>query len=204
VPEQGDESAGLASAAADPARVTALLGDWRRGDAAARDRLLALLYADLHRLAARAMRQERSVHTLQATALLHEAYLKLQQLPAIRAEDRGHLLRFCAQVMRQVLIDHARTRARAKRDGGERVTLGGWDDAGVEAPLDVLALDQALAQLAAVDARKAQLVELKVFGGLDHHELEQVLGVSRATLDRDWRAARAWLADCLAEPGEQP
>jgi len=183
--------------------VTRLLADWREGDGGARDRLLGLLYDDLHRLAARAMRDERGAHTLQPTALLHEAYLKLRQLPAIRVEDRGHLLAFCAQVMRQVLIDHARSRSRAKRDGGERVTLSGWEGAGTSDAFEVLALDQALTQLASIDERKAQLVELKVFGGLDHHELEEVLGVSRATLDRDWRAARAWLGDCMGSTGNE-
>jgi len=187
---------------ADPQAVSLLLPRARAGDAEAADRLLSLVYDDLKAVAGRAMRRERPGHTLQTTALVHEAYLRLFRgsMPAIH--DRAHLLGIAARAMRQILVEHARGRLAAKRgDGRVAVPL---DEArvGVEAPsADVLALDEALDRLAGLDARQARVVELRHFGGLGVEEVGEALGISPATVKREWAVARAWLYRELSRPG---
>ncbi len=174
--------------------VTRLLGEARRGDPAALERVLPLLYTELHGIAAKHMRGERPDPTLQPTALVHEAFLRLADGAPASFEDRGHFLRTASQVMRRVLVDHARARNAAKRSSALRVTLdeaiAGRDDKIV----DMLVLDDALTRLAAAEPRWAQVVELRVFGGLEVPEVAEALGVSAPTVKRDWRFAKAWLA----------
>jgi RNA polymerase sigma-70 factor, ECF subfamily len=178
-----------------PSDVTALLLAWRSGDAQAGERLLPMVYEELHRQAARAMRREDEAHTLQATALVHEAYLRLVDQRRVEWKNRAHFFGVAAQAMRRVLVDHARGRLAEKRGGAmQRVTLG---DAGSEtstdAGLEVLALHDALERLAALDPEQARLVELRYFGGLGIDETAEALGVSSATVKREWAVARAWL-----------
>jgi RNA polymerase sigma factor (TIGR02999 family) len=180
--------------------VTGLLLAWRAGDAEAGERLLPAIYDELHRQAARAMRREDGAHTLQATALVHEAYLRLVDQRRVEWRSRAHFFGVAAQMMRRVLVDHARTRLAAKRGGAlQRVTLG---DVGAGASsddeLDVLALHEALERLAVLDPDQARLVELRYFGGLGIEDTAEALGVSPATVKREWAVARAWLRRELA------
>jgi RNA polymerase sigma factor (TIGR02999 family) len=180
-----------------PPDVTGLLLAWRDGDASAGERLLPAIYDELRRQAARAMRREDGAHTLQATALVHEAYLRLVDQRRVEWRSRAHFFGVAAQMMRRVLVDHARTRLAAKRGGAlQRVTLGdvgaGAEDAGSD-ELDVLALHDALERLAAFDPDQARLVELRYFGGLGIEDTAEALGVSPATVKREWAVARAWL-----------
>ena len=177
--------------------VTQLLLAWSDGDAAAVDNLLPLLYAELHRQAERAMRREGEQHTLQATALVHEAYLRLVDQHRVQWKNRAHFFGVAAQVMRRILVDHARGRLAEKRGGGaRRITL---DDANVGAPddsagdVDVLDLHEALERLAVQDAQQARVVELRYFSGLSIEETAVALDVSPATVKREWAVARAWL-----------
>ena len=177
-----------------PARdVTGLLAAWGKGDQGALDRLLPLVYAELRRIARNRLRHERSDHTLQPTALVNEAYLRLVGIKRIAWQNRAQFFAICAQLMRQVLVDAARAHRGAKRGGGSvRVT---FDEALVpveSAPADVIALDDALQALARVDERKSRVVELRFFGGLDGEETT-VLGVSTDTVSRDWKFAKTWL-----------
>jgi RNA polymerase sigma factor (TIGR02999 family) len=185
--------------------VTAALVDWGRGAAGAADRLLELIYPELHRIAERQMRRERAGHTLQPTALVHEAYLKLVDQSHVDWRNRAHFLSVAAQAMRRLLVDHARGRDRDKRGGG--ATLLELDSAAGEAGLavpghsvDLLALDQALERLAVLDPAQARLVELRFFGGLSVEEAAEALGISTATAGRDFRSARAFLARELGAP----
>jgi RNA polymerase sigma factor (TIGR02999 family) len=177
--------------------VTGLLLAWRAGDATAGEQLLPAIYDELHRQAARAMRREDGAHTLQATALVHEAYLRLVDQRRVEWRSRAHFFGVAAQMMRRVLVDHARTRLAAKRGGAlQRVTLSGIDagvDPTVSDELDVLALHDALERLAALDPEQARLVELRYFGGLGIEDTAEALGVSPATVKREWAVARAWL-----------
>jgi RNA polymerase sigma-70 factor (ECF subfamily) len=178
-----------------PQPVTELLRAWGAGDAAASEALISLVYGELRRQAGRALRREREGHTLQATALVHEAWLRLDGQHGVPWESRTQFLAVAAQMMRRVLVDHARTRQALKRGGGEtQVTLGEAVNA-VAAPdaVDVLALDDALARLAVVDPRKARLVELRYFAGLSIPETAAALGISLATAGREWAVARMWL-----------
>ncbi len=182
---------------ARPSDVTQLLQAWGAGDSAAGERLLPAVYAELHRQAARAMRRESSEHTLQATALVHEAYLRLVDQQRVVWRNRAHFFGIAAQVMRRVLVDHARERHAAKRGGGAPQLVLGEADA-VSAPaaedgVDILALHEALERLAALDPDQARLVELRYFGGLSIEETAEALGVSPATVKREWAIARAWL-----------
>lgn len=178
--------------------VTALLAKWRAGDESARDRLLASVYAELHRLAERAMHGDRPGHTLQATALVHEAYLRLVDAD-VPWEDRAHFYAVAARTMRRVLVDHARARARDKRGGdASAITLDEAVALSPARPADLEALDEALGRLAELDARKAKAIELHYFGGLSYEEVARVLQVAPATVHRDLRMARAWLHDTLA------
>jgi RNA polymerase sigma factor (TIGR02999 family) len=175
--------------------VTALLLSWSGGERSAADRLIPVVYDELRRQAARAMRREGPEHTLQTTALVHEAYLRLVDQRRVEWRNRAHFFGIAAEVMRRVLIDHARARLAAKRGGGgTRITLG--DAGAVSAPdvdADVLALHEALERLAGFDPDQARLVELRYFGGLSIEETAQALGVSPATVKREWVLARAWL-----------
>jgi RNA polymerase sigma factor (TIGR02999 family) len=175
--------------------VTDLLRAWASGDERALDALLPLVYDDLHRQARRYMRAQPSGHTLQTTALVHEAYLRLLGQSAVEWNGRGHFFLVAAKAMRSILIDHARARMAAKRGGASRV-VSLEDAGGVVEPedgVDVLALHGALERLAEVDARKSQLVELRYFAGLGIDEAAAVLCVSPATVKREWTTARAWL-----------
>lgn len=165
------------------------------GDPAATERLFALVYDELRGLAANLMRRERSGHTLQPTALVHEAYLKLVDQTRIQWEDRAHFFGIAARAMRQILVDHSRRHRAEKRGGGlERVTLEDDAAAAASSAFEVLDLDDALTRLAALDPRAARVVELRVFGGLTHDETAKLLGVSRRTVDGDWSMGRMWLA----------
>ena len=171
----------------------------RAGDRAALDELFPLLYAELHAMAGREMRGERTNHTLQPTALVNEAYLRLAGGNGATWRDRTHFLSAAARAMKHALVDHARAHDAQKRDGGLRVTLTDAN-VGVTDPsisLDFLALEDALAQLAEAEPRWAQVVELRFFGGLDVEETAEVLEISPITVTRDWRFAKAWLADKL-------
>ncbi len=184
------------------APITQWLASWREGDVEARDHLIASLYPELRRLAQGLFRNERGNHTLQPTALVNEAWLKLSGASALAVEDRRHLLAIAARLMREILIDHARRRDAAKRDGGERVTLSGLDVADTE--VDLVGLDGALEQLERIDAVKAKVVELRYFGGLGIEETALVIGQSPATVKRHWQAARTWLFNALEGPAAQP
>jgi RNA polymerase sigma factor (TIGR02999 family) len=177
--------------------ITALLRRWREGDAAAAGELMPLVYAQLRDIARRQLAGERAGHTLMPTDLVHEAYLKIRDAALPDAGDRVHFFAICARAMRQVLVDHERHRRADKRQGGERVTLSSFDPPDPNQAVDLLALDEALQELERLDARKAQVIELRVFAGLDFDEIAQVAGISRATLARDFRAARAWLYRAL-------
>ena len=182
---------------AAPGAVTELLRAWSDGDEGALERLMPLVEAELRRLARGYMGRERRGHTLQVTALVNEAFLRLTDARRLRWQDRAHFLGISARLMRRVLVDHARARGYQKRGGGaQRVTL---DDALVVSPepaldrVDLVALDRALEALAAVDARKSRVIELRFFGGLSVEETADVLHVSADTVKRDWRLAKLWL-----------
>jgi RNA polymerase sigma factor (TIGR02999 family) len=182
----------------DREEITLLLQAWSGGDGAAFDRLFDLLYPELRRAADRAMRGERAGHTLQPTALVHEAFLELLGQERARFRDRAHFLAVAAFVMRRILAEHARSRAAAKRGAG--VPIAGLERAatvatpGHEATFEeILAVAVALDRLEAVDARAAQVVVLRYFGGLSHEEIATALALSERTVKREWTAARAWL-----------
>ncbi len=192
---------------ADPARedVTILLGQLADGiDGAAASKLIPLVYNELRRLAGGYMRRERTDHTLQPTALVHEAYLKLVEQRNVNWQGRAHFFAIAAQVMRRILIDHARGHLREKRGAGERpVPL---DEALVFAPeqsLELVKLDESLERLAKLDARQSKIVELRFFGGLTVEQTAEVLGISPKTVKRDWSVAKAWLhGDLKANHGD--
>jgi RNA polymerase sigma factor (TIGR02999 family) len=174
--------------------ITALLHAWAGGAAGARDELMPLVYADLRRRAAAYMRRERRNHTLEPTALVHEAYLKLVDQRRAAWQNRGQFFGVASQMMRRILVDRARARRMAKRSGRwARVTLDEGAKAASPVSVDVLDLDAALTRLAAFDPRKCELAELRFFGGLSLEEAGEALGISLATAERDWQAARAWL-----------
>ena len=179
---------------AQPRTITRLLRAWSGGDAAASEQLLALVYGDLKQRARRQLRRERAGHTLQPTALVHEAYLRLLGQAEVDWRNRAQFLGVAAVMMRRVLIDHARAHAADKRGGAwTRVALDEEVAAGAAAQVDVLDLETALGELSAQDARQARLVELRVFGGLSFQDAGEVLGVSVTTAHREWTIARAWL-----------
>lgn len=186
------------SAQPDPT-VANLLTQAGRGDSEALSRLLDVVYAELRSIAAAQMRGERPDHTLQPTALVHEAYVRLVGSGSRSLGDRSHFVNAASRVMRRVLIDHARARNAAKRSGNLRVTLDEGIAGGVEPVVDVLSLDNALNRLAAVEPRWAQVVELRFFGGLEIAEVAALLEISTATVKRDWQFARAWLARELGD-----
>jgi RNA polymerase sigma-70 factor (ECF subfamily) len=164
------------------------------GEAAAAQELVPLVYDELHRMAAAFLRRESPAHTLQPTALVHEAFLRLVDQTRVQWKGRAHFMAIAAETMRRILVDHARARLREKRGGGRlRVTLQADLALSPERDEDVLALHDALERLAQLDARQARLVELRFFGGLDMAEVAEVLGVSKRTVESDWTMVRAWL-----------
>jgi RNA polymerase sigma factor (TIGR02999 family) len=176
------------------AEVTQLLQQWSGGRQEALDQLLPAIYGELKRLAGSYLRRERRDHTLQATALVHEAFLKLVDQRDVRWQNRAHFFGIAAQIMRRILVDHARAHAASKRGSGERPVA--LDEALVVAPapdVDLLALDEALTRLAAMDTQQSRVVELRFFGGLTMEETAEVLGISPATVGREWTLAKAWL-----------
>jgi RNA polymerase sigma factor (TIGR02999 family) len=179
---------------AAPHDVTTLLGEWSRGNRGALEQLLPMVYAELRRMAARQLRRERPGHTLQPTALVHEVYLRLVDQRRVDWHNRAHFFGVAAQVMRRILVDHARRQSAGKRgDGVPGVALEVARSAPAPNDIPVLALDHALGRLEAIDADLAKIVELRAFGGLTIEEAAHVLDVSPSTAKRDWRAARAWL-----------
>jgi RNA polymerase sigma-70 factor (ECF subfamily) len=180
---------------------TELLRAWSQGDESAREQLIPLLYGELHRLARRYMRQERADHTLQPTALVNEAYLRLIDINRIEWRNRTHFLALAAQTMRRILVESARNRQRQKRGGGAvRESIEDVEDLPKPEERDVIALSDALTGLAAFDARMSQVVELRYFGGLSVEETADVLNVSPETVMRDWKTAKAWLLRELRQP----
>ena len=172
--------------------VTQMLLAWGDGDEAARDALIPVVYEQLRRIARQYLRRERADHTLQTTALIHEAYLKLVE-QTVSWQNRNHFFGISARLMRQILVDHARARQRLKRGGQQyQISLTAADNEG-EQSRDLLALNEALETLAGVDPLRSQIVELRFFGGLTIEEAAQVMRVSTPTVERGWRAARAWL-----------
>ena len=190
----------------DPAHdVTLLLADWRRGDNDALEELLPVVYDELRRLASRYLRGERRDHTLQTHDLVHEAFLRLIDQRHVDWESRTHFFAISASMMRRILVDHARSRGYAKRGGDVRhLVLDDLDDLMADEDAEVVAVDEALKSLAAVDEEMARIVELRFFGGLKNDEIAAVLGVSNVTVRRRFRVAKAWLYRHLtgAEDGE--
>jgi RNA polymerase sigma factor (TIGR02999 family) len=186
-----------------PGAVTELLREWGDGNDGALEQLTPLVEAELRRLARGYMGRERRGHTLQTTALVNEAFLRLTDARHVRWQDRAHFLGISARLMRRVLVDHARTRGYRKRGGGaQRVTLSEGLVTSPEPALDVIALDRALEALEAVDVRKTRVIELRFFGGLSVEETAEVLHVSPDTVKRDWRLAKLWLLRQLEGEGK--
>lgn len=177
-----------------PKDVTRMLVDWSHGDQEALDRLMPLVYDELRRVAKRILRGESSGHTLQATALVNEAYLKLIQQHEVEWQNRAHFFAIAARLMRRILVDHARNHQASKRGGAAR-KLSLDEALGVPAAqaVDLIALEDALTELARLDPEQSRLVELRFFGGLTIEEVAEVLGVSPATVKREWNMAKAWL-----------
>lgn len=182
---------------------TQLLKAWRGGDLAARDRLVGMLYHQLHALADRQFGRERHEHTLQPTALVNEAYQRLVALERIEWQDRAHFIGVAARLMREILIDHARRHQAGKRDGGERVTLF-TNLPAQQAELDVLDLENALQRLEAIAPDKAKVVELRFYGGLSIEDTAEAMALSPATVKRHWQTARIWLFDALNQRDGAP
>lgn len=178
----------------EPIDVTNLLLAWNKGDSAALDRLAPLVYKDLRHLARRYMRSETAGHTLQPTALVHEAYVRLVNQNRVNWQNRAHFYGIAARIMRRILVDHARARGAGKRGAGlQRVTLVDSKTPTVSADIEVMALDEALRRLAVFDPQQERIVELRYFGGLTIDETAEVIGISTATVKREWTIAKAWL-----------
>jgi RNA polymerase sigma-70 factor (ECF subfamily) len=183
-----------------PHQITQLLIEWSNGDRAALDKLMPLVYDELRSLARHYMRQERADHTLQTTALVHEAYVRLIDYRKIRWQRRAHFFAIAAQLMRRILVDYARANGRIKRGGlALRVALDEGAILSEQRSVELIALDDALTKLAALDARKSQVVELRFFGGLNNAEVAEVLSVHPNTVIRDWDFAEAWLRREIGE-----
>ena len=174
--------------------VTKLLISWSHGDNESGDLLVPLIYGELRRLARRHLAGERNEHTLQPTALVNEAYMRLADLKRVSWQDRAHFFALASKSMRRILVDHARKHQSLKRGGAnQKISLDQAGDLALDQPPDLVALDEALSNLAAVDPRKALIVELRFFGGLTSTESAQVIGCSKVTIRRQWRLAKAWL-----------
>jgi RNA polymerase sigma-70 factor (ECF subfamily) len=180
----------VASSADD---ITGWLARWNEGDETALERVVPLVYQELHRLASRYMRGERSGHLLQTTALVNEAYLRLHDTNGIGWQNRNHFYAVAARAMRRILVDFARARNQQKRNGGRQVSLDDALPIGGDRSADIMALDDALTTLAKLDHRQSQIVELRFFGGLTEPDIARTLGVSPRTVSSEWRLARAWL-----------
>jgi RNA polymerase sigma factor (TIGR02999 family) len=175
-------------------QVTELLGRWRSGDRDALDSLIPLVYEELRRIAQHYLRNERPGHTLQSTALVHEAYVRLIRQDLPQWQNRAHFFAVAAQLMRQILVDHARAYRAGKRGGGVcNLALDDAEKGAQQVDVDIVALDDALKTLSAMDPQQGKVVELKFFGGLSIEDTAEVLGVSSSTVKRDWITARAWL-----------
>jgi RNA polymerase sigma factor (TIGR02999 family) len=180
--------------ASTPGGITQLLIAWNRGDQGARDELMPLVYDELRRLARAYLRRERPGHTLQPTALVNEAYLRLIDQSQVSWQNRAHFFGIAARLMRQVLVNHAEARRAAKRGGdAERISLNEVDRLAVDREVDLVALNEALKNLERIDPPQGQIVELRYFSGLTIEEVAEVMGVSAATVKREWATARAWL-----------
>lgn len=178
-----------------PENVTLLLKKWSEGDQSALEKLMPLVYSELRRLAGNYLRRERNNHTLQPTALVNEAYLKLIDQRRPRWQNRAQFYGVAAQLMRRILVDHARQNKAAKRGGSDqmRLSITSAGQLGEQPEIDLLALHEALEELKTFDEQQERIVELKFFGGLSIDETAEVLGVGHATVERDWKMARAWL-----------
>ena len=186
-----------------PPDVTALLDEWNRGNENALGELLPLVYAELRRVAARQLRRERASHTLQPTALVHEAYLRLTDQRQVDWKHRAHFYGVAAQIMRRILVDHARRRAASKRgDGLPCVSIDDAAEVAAASEMPIAALDAALDRLEKMDTELARVVELRAFGGLSIEEAAHALNVSPSTVKRDWRTAKAWLNREIASRSE--
>ena len=186
--------------AQDSHEVTQLLIQWSNGDKAALDKLMPLIYGELRQLARHYMKSERSGHTLQTTALVNEAYLRLINRKQVQWQNRAHFFAIAAQLMRSILVDHARSHAYAKRGGGARkIALDDAMAVSQQRATEVVALDDALKRLAEIDPQQSRIVEMKFFGGLTIEETAEVLGLSPATIKREWRTAKAWLYHELSQ-----
>jgi RNA polymerase sigma factor (TIGR02999 family) len=175
-------------------RITNLLLDWSKGDRNALDQLLPLIYSELRRMAASRLKWERKDHTLQPTALVHEAYLRMVNQRESNWKNRAHFFALASEIMRRILVNHARDRAAAKRGGhAQRISLSIAEESLKQNNVDVVALDLALNKLALQDSRKSRVVELKFFGGLTTEEIAEILQISHATVEREWTLSRAWL-----------
>jgi RNA polymerase sigma-70 factor, ECF subfamily len=175
-----------------PGHVTELLQHWKEGDPKALDALLPVVYQELRRLAHYYLQSERPGHTLQSTALVHEAYLRLVGSQVV-PQNRAHFMAVASRLMRQILVDYARSRAALKRDGGCQISLEAVEKMPINGDAELLALDHALKELSRLDERQGKIVEMKFFGGLSAPEISEALGISRTTVDRDWAVARVWL-----------
>jgi len=205
----GEEASKIVNEAAESAmsetpskEVTQLLAAWSNGDRSALERLLPLVEDELHNLAHRYMSQERENHTLQTAALVNEAYIKLIDQRVVHWQNRAHFFGIAAQIMRRILIDHARRHAAGKRGAGKTISLEDEAVVSDERAAELMALDDALTSLAQVDERKSRVVELRYFGGLSVEETAEVLGVSPDTITREWRRAKAFLRRELTQ--DQP
>jgi RNA polymerase sigma factor (TIGR02999 family) len=187
--------------AAPATNVTQLLLEWRGGNHAALDQLMPVVYDELRRLAQHYMKGERPEHTLQATALVNEAYLRMVDMK-VSWQDRAHFFAVAARLMRRMLVDHARGQHRAKREGGPKISLDDAGEVASETTGKLLALDEALTRLISFDQRKCEILELHFFGGLSNEEVAEALGISRATVQRELRMAKAWLRHELKNCGE--
>jgi len=180
--------------------VTQLLVAWGNGDENARDQLMPLVYTELHRLAHRHIKKERPGHTLQTSALVNEAFVRLVDQRDVNWQSRSHFFGIAAQMMRRILVDYARSRGYAKRGGNaQRVSLNEEMMITLQRSADVISVDEALTELATIDERKSRVVELKFFGGLSIEETAEVLGVSPGTVMRDWTLAKAWLRRAMSK-----
>jgi len=186
-----------------PSEVTRLLKEWSTGDSAALDQLIPIVYDELRAVAARYLRRERQGHTLQPTALVNEAYLRLIDQNQVQWQNRAHFVGVAAQMMRRILVDHAKNHNRVKRGGGTRkVTLDEALAVSDERADDLVELDEALTALEAFDKRKSRVVEMRYFGGLSVEETAEVLKVSEITVARDWKLAKAWLYTRIEDNGQ--